>query len=751
MPNSALSVVEAVCAAIGAGFGVIPLRAGSKKPAIKEWQKRPFRDRRSARRYFDEHPDANFAITTGAASGIVVIDVDGPKGKASLRKLIDKYDKLPKTVRVETPNGQHLYFRHPGGVVRNSAGKLALGIDVRGDEGYVVGAGSLHPDGDRYRYKEGRALGDVRIARMPGWLAKRLRKRTPTEPPKLIAVDDEVRPRVKAYCVRALELEALRVRNAPKGQRNDTLNRASFEIGQLLPYGQLVGSTARAQLSAAATANGLDDDEVQATIDSGVKAGEREPRKLPFSGAPKVPRFQPKKGAKSAKPSAITRKLTRLGETDADNATRLVERYRGTIMWTPGLGWLVYDGKRWVPDEHGKRLMLAVNVAKAIKREAEYLTDSGDRTNRQKFSKKSKNKPDLERMLDLARPSLAIDDDRLDRDPWLLNVANGTIDLKTSVLEPHDASNLITKIANVAYLPDAPCDKFKKFIRHITGGNKQLARYLKKAFGYSLTGLTNEQVLYFLFGPPGTGKSTILNLIRTLLGDYGKHTPTETLVVKHFDNAIPADLARLKGARMVTAIEASHHHQLDEAKIKGMTGGDAITARFMRQNFFEYTPEFKLWFASNYLPRVKVTDDGIWRRLVIIPFNAQVPKEARDLFLSHKLQQEAAGILAWAVRGALLWQKEGFKEVNLIEATKKAWRHKADTVRTFVQECCRISGPADVVQSSVLFARYQQWCTSEGETPCSTKMFKARLLEQNLTHRRVKKGSVWAGIKLMEN
>jgi putative DNA primase/helicase len=260
---------------------------------------------------------------------------------------------------------------------------------------------------------------------------------------------------------------------------------------------------------------------------------------------------------------------------------------------------------------------------------------------RSAFAQQSLSKASLDRMLDLAKSLLAVEDARLDADPWLFNVTNGTIDLRTGRREKHDPRDLLTKIAPVDADRDAKCPLFKKFLKRVTGDNADLRTFIQKAVGYSLTGDMSEQVFFFVHGRSGNnGKSTLVNLIRDMLGDYGLHTQTETLLVKQYDNNIPADLARLAGARMVTAVEANVNRHLDEAKIKGITGGEPITARFMRQNFFQFVPEFKLWLVANDRPRVRGTDQAFWRRVRVIPFTVEIPLAERDLDLPTKLRAE---------------------------------------------------------------------------------------------------------------
>ena len=376
-------------------------------------------------------------------------------------------------------------------------------------------------------------------------------------------------------------------------------------------------------LARAAAEIGLDDHEIGPTITSGLNAGSQYPRRLPFlKSHDRIRTVEPSKKSDDD----LAAELATLGETDSDNAERFARRFGAKAMHTPGRGWLVYDGKRWRPDDLSQVVELAKETARRIADEARHLDQDAARAARSKFSAHSLAKGSLDRMLDLAKSLLAVEDNGLDADPWLFNVENGTIDLRTGRREKHDPRDLLTKIAPVRANRRAKCPLFKKFLKRITGDDAGLRAFIQKAVGYSLTGVTTEQVLFFVHGKSGNnGKSTLVNLIRDMLGDYGCHTPTETLLTKQYDNNIPADLARLAGARMVTAIEANFNRHLDEAKIKAMTGGEPITARFMRQNFFSFTPEFKLWLVANDRPRVRGTDAAFWRRMRVIPLNIKIP------------------------------------------------------------------------------------------------------------------------------
>jgi putative DNA primase/helicase len=587
---------------------------------------------------------------------------------------------------------------------------LGKGIDVRGDGGYVVGAGSVHSSGVIYRYVEGRGLGEIDVAFAPQWMTDLI-----SAPKSTGAVDTELNvppvpadklDRARTYAEAARGRESDRLRKAPKHQRNDTLNMAAFKLGQLLPYGLFDPAAVTNDLARAAAEIGLNDHEIGPTIMSGLNAGSRYPRQLPFlKSHDRISTVEPP----NKSDDDLAAELATLGETDSDNAERFARRFGAKAMHTPGRGWLVYDGKRWRPDELSQVVELAKETARRIADEARHLDQDAARAVRSKFAAQSLGKGSLDRMLDLAKSLLAVGDDRLDADPWLFNVENGTIDLRMGRREKHDPRDLLTKIAPVRANRRARCPLFKKFLKRIPGDDTGLRAFIQKAVGYSLTGLTNEQVLFFVHGKSGNnGKSTLVNLIRDMLGDYGCHTPTETLLTKQYDNNIPVDLARLAGARMVTAVEANFNRHLDEAKIKAMTGGEPIVARFMRQNLFPFTPEFKLWLVANDRPRVRGTDDAFWRRVRVIPLNIKIPSSERDRDLPNNLRAERPGILAWAVRGCRKWHREGLAQTAAVRSATKSWRQEMDALKKFVAEELIIA-PGHKISASQLFDRYTKW------------------------------------------
>lgn len=736
-------ILKTILSLMRKDFKILPLKPKGKTPIYKGGVHNATADIKEIKRVFRQRPDANYGIATGKASDLLVLDIDGAKGKKSLHKLVAEHGKLPRTVKVKTGKGLHYYFRPGTKRVRNSASTLSPGIDIRGDGGYVVGPGSIHESGATYRFVAGRSVGTFKIAKAPRWLLKLAASAHNHRDAVASSIPKTKIDRAQAYMTAALHNELGRLTKAPKHQRNDTLNRCAFKLGQLMPYGLLEHSHVVRELSSVATSIGLMPEEIGPTIKSGLEAGVKHPRSLPFL----------RSTGENEQPTAstvgdLTEKLSSLGETDTDNAQRLAARYADKIIYTNGRGWLVYKQGRWLPGAQTECIELAKDTARLIADEAQYLQSDEAKAGRARFAKASLSKGALDRMVELTKGLVTVEDGHLDADPWLLNTANGTIDLRTGYIERHDPSDLLTQIAPVVADRKDKCPLFKAFLKRITGNDKKLMRYIQKCIGYSLTGDTREQVFFFCHGSSGkNGKSTLVNLIRDMLGDYGRHTPTETLLVKQYDNGIPNDQARLAGVRMVTAIEANYNRQLDEAKLKAMTGGENIAARFMRQDYFEFKPVFKLWLVANDRPRIRGTDTAMWRRVRVIPFDVEIPDAEIDKDLSAKLQVELPGILAWAVRGCLAWQKDGLVSPPAVERAGGDWAAAADHLKRFVSDTL-IEDAGHTVAASSMYHQYEEWCGRNGEKPLGIKPFTQALkTNHNFTHKRAKSGSVWADVK----
>lgn len=524
------------------------------------------------------------------------------------------------------------------------------------------------------------------------------------------------------------------------GFRNDALNAAAFYLAKK----HMPESEAHALCMRGAELCGLlaeEPEKSKSTFESGFRAGQQEVRERP----PKP----------TADPNARAEVLRGLALTDYGNAQRLVKLHGQDLRHCYEFGhWLTWSGTHWATDLAAAE-QRAKDAVMKLYDEVRTLTDPDDREALLEHAQHSESVTRIAAMLNLARsePGIPVRPDDLDRDTWLLNCLNGTIDLRTGELRPHRREDLITKVVPVAFSPMAECRSWRVFLERIMGGSDDLITFLRRAVGYALTGSTSERCIFILHGTGKNGKSVFIEAVRMLLGDgYAARTPTQTLMTKRGD-AIPNDVARLKGARFVSASETAEGRTLDEAAVKDMTGGDRVAARFMRAEWFEYAPQFKLFLSTNHKPRISGRDDAIWDRIRLIPFNVRIPEHERrpmDELLAD-FRAELPGILEWAVKGCLEWQREGLgAPVEVIEATT-AYKDEMDTLGDFIEECCRLE-PDVTATSADLYSTYRAWAQMTGERVLSQRVFSLRMAERGTVDRFEKRhtmrGKVWTGIGL---
>jgi putative DNA primase/helicase len=325
-----------------------------------------------------------------------------------------------------------------------------------------------------------------------------------------------------------------------------------------------------------------------------------------------------------------------------------------------------------------------------------------------------------------AHPLLTVTVEAFDHDDFLLNTPTGVVDLRTGKLHEPDPHKLMSKTTAVGPADMEPT-RWLQFLEETTGGDTALQQYLQKLVGYSLTGSTQEQVLTFIYGPPLTGKSVFLDVIGGLFGTYHEVAPADTFAHTNSDRH-PADLAMLAGARLVTASETREGRSWDTERVKRVTGGDSVSARFMRQDFFTYVPRYQIVIVGNHAPEIKGVDDAIMRRIHIVPFEhspAQI-----DRLLTEKLKEEWPGILTWAIAGCQLWLAEGLEPPDIVKARTAEYKREEDPISAFIEDCCEI-GPDDDAAYRVtrqdLYEAWRQWCHQQGEEPGSLKQLKRRL------------------------
>lgn len=442
---------------------------------------------------------------------------------------------------------------------------------------------------------------------------------------------------------------------------------------------------------------------------------------------------------------------------DSGNAERLIDLHGKDLHFSfTNNVWYIWNGKCWEVDETGEiqrraddTIAQMSNDLKELRlknEEDDYVTKLG------KWISKSRSYNTLTNMIKVSRhkPGIAILPAQMDSDRSKFNCLNGTIDLRNGQIHKHNREDIITKLAPVEYKKGAKCDLWLSFLDRIMDGNKELIEFMQKAIGYSLTGSITEQCIFIAFGNGSNGKSTFLETISAMIGDYAMNTQAETIMAKDKSNSSTQDLARLKGARFVTTVEPEEGKRLSEGLVKQISGGDPITCRFLYGKEFEYVPDFKLWMATNHKPVIKGTDNGIWRRIRLIPFTVTIPDNEKDTDLPKKLKAELSGILNWAIEGCLKWQKDGLGMPLAVQAATEGYRSDMDILKNFLHECC-IGKKDMVLASTTLYKVYQIWCERNGEHPISQVKLGIKLKDRGMVSKAIHGGyKGWKGIVLSD-
>ena len=675
-----------------------------KHPRSKNGVKDATHDPEAVKRIWTKYPTANIGIACGDEAGICVIDIDPIHGGNESLAILEKtHGNLPDTLRSRTGSGgQHIFFKYNGESYKNcNRGEIGAGIDFKTEGGYVVAAPSMHLSGHKYQW----ISNDTdKIADLPEYIKQLVTKKVLSQVERAHTVN-------------------LDRNEIPDGQRNITL----FSLACSLRQKKLAPASI---LAAALTENEnkcnppLDVTEVESIVSSACK----------YESSSSMKNFN---------------------LTDVGNAQRMAKRYPGHFKYcSVWKKFLIWDNCRYIADDTGCIERMAKETVRNILNEASSVTDDSDCKKLAKHALASENHQRLKSMVILTQSEeeVAIAPSDLDKNDWVLNCKNGTLDLKTGLLGPHRKDDLITKLVPVPYDSEATCPTWMAFLEKIMGSNKDMINFLQKALGYSLTGSTQEQCIFILHGTGANGKSTLLNTIETMLADYAQQTPTATLMAKK-NEGIPNDIARLQGARFVTASEADQGKSFSESLIKQMTGGDKLTARFLHGEFFSFNPKFKIFLATNHRPTIRGTDNGIWRRIRLIPFNVTIPKEEQDPDLMTKLKNELPGIFNWVIKGCLLWQLEGLTPPHEVNAATNEYRADSDWLQAFIASKL-IEKKGLKISASVLYAEYKDWVSENGEYEYSQRVFGAKLKDKGYKNKRSGSNGVveWVGLgKLSEN
>jgi len=433
--------------------------------------------------------------------------------------------------------------------------------------------------------------------------------------------------------------------------------------------------------------------------------------------------------------------------TDTGNALRFAMLAYNDCRYCALLKkWLIWDGKRWSIDEKKEIILKVKGINQIILKHAIDTDDEKLKEVRTRYCLGNQSTSRIHNMLDMAGAELGVHPDEFDTDPWLLNVENGKIDLRSCKLKPHDRKDNILKIASVTYDPKAECPIWLKFLGRIMRENEDLIGFLQRAVGWSLTGDRTDHVLFVLYGTGANGKSTFLNTMHALLGDYALQIPTEALMVNN-QTSISNDVARLRGARLVTAVEADEGARLNEPLIKQLTGGDFVAARHLYQETIQFKPECKIWLSTNHKPRIRGTDHAIWRRIRLIPFRVTIPEQEQDLELGEKLLAELPGILNWALEGYLNWGFGRIGNIPEIEEATAAYRSSMDILGEFFESCCELAKTAEVTNKD-LRDQYIRWCEGNAEKPLSQRAFTGYVEERGFDSYKDRDGKKWLGLRL---
>lgn len=415
--------------------------------------------------------------------------------------------------------------------------------------------------------------------------------------------------------------------------------------------------------------------------------------------------------------------------TDTGNAHRLQDRFGGIVRYSYNRKkWFWWDGKMWRVDDSGEVKKLADLICEDIKKEAFQEQEEKTQADLLKWASRTASSKGKEAMIKECQhlPGIPIAQDDLDSYADYVNCRNGIINLRNGELIPHESSFMMSKMCNSDYDQSSKKPElWLKFLGDVTNGNKELQEYIQRCVGYSLTGSTSEQCAYFLYGLGNNGKSTFLDTMADLFGGYASNAQPDTLMMKKWSNdSANSDIARLKGARFVTSEEPTEGVRLNEGLLKQLTGGSKVTCRFLYGDEFEYTPEFKIWIATNHKPIVRGTDYGIWRRIKLIPFEVNIPKEKVDKDLKLKLKKEFPQILKWAVNGCIKWRKYGMDEPQCVQEAVKEYKHEMDLLAGFIEQCVEIDYECNSkVAAGDLFRAYIRWAKDNNEWEMSSKKF----------------------------
>jgi len=685
-------------------------------------------------------PKANIGIVTGRKSNVWVLDVDEYNGGDNrLAGFVHRHGALPETrVHSTGSGGVHYFWRHPGFTVRNNARTvLGQGLDLRGENGFVVAPPSVSAKGP-YTLNEAH---DIAPADAPAWLTELLRGYDEDQNGSSLAgkMPEVPGSAGRRYAEAALASVTEEMRTAEPGMRNDTLNQCAFSLGTLGGAGLIDEATAFDALRDAALEAGLGAGEIRATFMSGWKAGLEHPRQVQWR--------------------AMDGEYPVRSRTEFGLADRMADHFGDVLAFCEERSsWMVYRRGIWVTrSAHTGEYFAQRMIRTLMETEGEsYDAAPGEapdgtelpspRDMFREWVAKQQTRKAVSAAERLARglPLMQISQDSFDVDPMLLNVQNGVVNLATGEFLDHAPDMRMTLQAQAFYKRGEPAPAWEAFLQRVQP-DPLMRAYLQRVAGYCATGLTSEQAMFLWTGTGANGKSVAQAVLAHVLGTYAQTLPVSTLMASSIDDRIPNDVARMAGRRFLVASETKAGKALDEQRMKALTGGDSIAARYMRAEWFEFRPVGKIQLTTNHLPRMS-DDAATWRRIHLITWPVVIPEHERDGLLQQRLiAEEAAGILNWIVEGALAWQQEGLSPPEGVLAAREAYRAEEDVIGQFMDAC--IDRVAEVRNdparsTAAIYTAYKYWCDNEKLAAMGQKAFTSKLRKHGVEYYR---GGGWAG------
>ncbi len=714
-----MTFLDAALSYAARGWAVFPLKPKTKEPATRHGFKDATKDERAINALWAGVPMRNVGIACGEVSGVVVIDVDGDKGREEWAGLVG-VNQVPETLTSKTGSGgMHILFQHPGLAINNSP--ISQSVHVRADGGYIVAAPSIHPNGNAYEWVDPSAP----VALIPGWLFELLESRgqkpdTARNEFSTTIQGDLVKPPMR-YAERGLENEIQNVLKAGEGNRNNALNTAAFSLGTLIGSGALDRFTVEQQLLNAALTIGLSEIESLKTIKSGIDSGMKKPREVQARNGLKpdgvsVPKMDGLEDMDDYIDEIFQKRedddtfYLKANMTDAGNAECLAFKCKEALRYDhTSNGWRLWDGQRWGFDSMKTSEQFAVKVVRA-RRDAYNLDKNEDGW---KFALRSENLRNVKNMLESAQrlDEFKTNIEQYDQNRMLACAGDYTLDLADVSARENRREDYITLKLGADYDANATCPRWIQFINELFPNKPEMVAYVQRAFGYCLTGDTREQQFFMCHGGGRNGKSTFLEVLGKLAGEYSGSTGFET-----FDadtGEARGDLAELRGCRVVTVIESDEDKHLAEARVKSITGGDKIVARKLYAKPFSYKPQFKLWLAMNHLPTIRGADEGIWRRVHLIPFTQNF-EGREDKTLGYKLiTTELSGILNWALEGLCQWHEQGLNPPDEVRNATLRYRADSDIIGQWIESNC-VKGEDKQSASTTAYQNFRTWSTSVG-------------------------------------